>query len=65
MRDTCGLVYQLNDKDGTNYLPQCVLIDTIFSNANLKPSKLDENSKNQHSGSDAGYDIDSLKVKRA
>ena len=39
--------------------------NTIFSNANLKSSKLDEHLKNQHGGSDAGYDIDSLKVKRA
>ena len=52
------------EKDGTQR-PQCVLCNTIFSNANLKPSKLDEHFKNQHGSSDTGYDIDSLKVKRA
>ena len=37
----------------------------MFSNANLKPSRLDEHFKNLHGGLEAGYDIESLKVKRA
>ncbi|XP_076372943.1 protein FAM200C-like [Tachypleus tridentatus] len=36
-----------------------------FSNANLKPSKLDEHFKNKHGGRDAGNDIVTLRVKRA
>ena len=52
------------EKDGTQR-PQCVLCNVVFSNANLKPSKLDEHFKNLHGGLEAGYDVESLKVKRA
>ncbi|CAM1324282.1 ZBED8 (predicted) [Pycnogonum litorale] len=46
--------------------PQCMLCDTVFSNANLKPSKLQEHFNNRHGGADlAGHDVESLKVKRA
>ena len=36
----------------------------MFSNANLKPSKLDEHFKNRHGGRDAGNDIETLRVKK-
>ncbi|XP_076373033.1 protein FAM200C-like [Tachypleus tridentatus] len=52
------------EKDGTQH-PQCILCSTLFSNANLKPSKLDEHFKNKHGGRDAGNDIVTLRVKRA
>ncbi|XP_076352731.1 protein FAM200C-like [Tachypleus tridentatus] len=52
------------EKDGTQR-PQCILCSTLFSNANLKPSKLDEHFKNKHGGRDAGSDIVTLRVKRA
>ncbi|XP_076358915.1 protein FAM200C-like [Tachypleus tridentatus] len=52
------------EKDGTQR-PQCILCSTLFSNANLKPSKLDEHFKNKHGGRDAGNDIVTLRVKRA
>ncbi|XP_076322307.1 protein FAM200C-like [Tachypleus tridentatus] len=52
------------EKDGTQR-PQCILCSTLFSNANLKPSKLDEYFKNKHGGRDAGNDIVTLRVKRA
>ena len=51
-------------KDGTQR-PQCVLCGTMFSNANLKPSKLDEHFKNRHGGKTARNDIATLQVKRA
>ncbi|XP_076315072.1 protein FAM200C-like [Tachypleus tridentatus] len=52
------------EKDGTQR-PQCILCSTLFSNANLKPSKLDEHFQNKHGGRDAGNDIVTLRVKRA
>ncbi|XP_045117651.1 protein ZBED8-like [Portunus trituberculatus] len=52
------------EKDGTQR-PQCILCITLFSNANLKPSKLDEHFKNKHDGRDAGNDIVTLRDKRA
>ncbi|XP_076315873.1 protein FAM200C-like [Tachypleus tridentatus] len=52
------------EKDGTQR-PQCILCSTLFSNANLKPSKLDEHFKNKHGGRDAENDIVTLRVKRA
>ena len=52
------------EKDGTQR-PQFVLCNVVFSNANLKPSKLDEHFKNLHGGLEAGYDVESLKVKIA
>ena len=52
------------EKDGTQR-PQCVLCGTMFSNAILKPSKLDEHFKNRHVGKIARNDIATLLVKRA
>ncbi|XP_068246893.1 protein FAM200C-like [Palaemon carinicauda] len=52
------------EKDGTQR-PQCILCSTLFSNANLKPSKLDEHFKNKHGGRDAGNYIVTLSAKRA
>ncbi|KAK3885513.1 hypothetical protein Pcinc_010254 [Petrolisthes cinctipes] len=52
------------EKDGTQR-PQCILCSTLFSNANLKPSKLDEHFKNKHGGRDAGNNIVTLIAKRA
>lgn len=37
--------------------PQCILCRTLFSNANLKPSKLDDLFKNRHGGRDSKNDI--------
>ena len=54
----------ITEKDGTQRL-QCVLCGTMFSNSNLKPSKLDEHFKNRHGGVNAGNDIVTLQVKRA
>ena len=54
----------ITEKDGTQR-PQCVLCGTMFSNSNLKPSKLDEHFKNRHGGVNAGNDIATLQVKRA
>ena len=54
----------VTEKDGTQR-PQCILCSTMFSNANLKPSKLDEHFKNRHGGKDAGNDIATLRVQRA
>jgi len=51
------------EKDGTQR-PQCILCCNKFSNANLKPSKLNEHFTKQHGGVDAGYDFESLKSKR-
>ncbi|KAK8389755.1 hypothetical protein O3P69_009033 [Scylla paramamosain] len=52
------------EKDETQR-PQCILCSTLFPNANLKPSKLDEHSKNKHGGRDAGNDIVTLIDKKA
>ena len=54
----------ITEKDGTQR-PQCVLCCTTFSNANLKPSKLDEHFQNRHGGKTAGNDIATLQVKKA
>ena len=45
--------------------PQCILCDVVFCNANLKPSKLSEHFRNKHGGVAAGYDVVTLKKKRA
>ncbi|CAM5079369.1 unnamed protein product [Natator depressus] len=52
------------EKDG-NQRPQCVLCSSLFSNANLKPSKLSEHFNKQHGGAAAGHDIDTLTSTRA
>lgn len=45
--------------------PQCILCGIVFSNANLKPSKLLEHFNNRHGGADvASQDVESLKAKR-
>ena len=54
----------ITEKDGTQR-PQCVLCGTMFSNSNLKLSKLDEHFRNRHGGVNAGNDIATLQVKRA
>jgi len=60
------------EKDGTQrpqcvlcstQRPQCVLCSTMFSNANMKPSKLNEHFRNRHGGRDAGNDIETLRLK--
>jgi len=51
------------EKDGTQRL-QCVLCSTMFSNANMKPSKLNEHFRNRHGSRDAGNDIETLWLKR-
>ena len=51
------------EKDGLQR-PQCVLCSIMFSNSNLKPSKLEENFQNKHDGESNGRDIQALKVKR-
>ena len=46
--------------------PQCVLCNAIFSNSNLKPSKLGEHFRIKHGGNErAGNDLTSLQAKRA
>ena len=52
----------ITEKDGTQR-PQCVLCGTMFSNSNLKLSKLDEHFKNRHGGVNAGNDIATLQYK--
>jgi len=54
----------ITEKDGTQR-PQYVLCGTMFSNANFKPSKLNEHFQNRHGGKTAGNDIATLQVKRA
>ena len=45
--------------------PQCIFCNVVFSNANLKPSKLREHFNNRHGGADvSGHDVESLKAKR-
>ena len=58
-----GFIF-ITEKNGTQR-PQCVLCGTMFSNSNLKPSKLDEHFKNGHGGVNAGNNIATLQVKRA
>ncbi|KAK4327553.1 hypothetical protein Pmani_001960 [Petrolisthes manimaculis] len=53
----------VTEADGTER-PQCILCSTVFSNANLKPSRLKEHFNNRHGGTDAGHDLNSLKIKR-
>ena len=51
--------------------PQCILCSVVFSNSNLKPSKLHEHFKNKHGGADVGghdvggHDVGSLKIKKS
>ncbi|GLV20116.1 hypothetical protein CBL_21336, partial [Carabus blaptoides fortunei] len=52
------------DKDGIQR-PQCILCYKMFSNSNLKPSKLSEHFKRLHGGEDAGHTIDKLSCMRA
>ena len=52
----------ITEKDGTQR-PHCVLCGTMFSNANFKPSKLDEHFKNRHGGVNAGNNIATLQAK--
>lgn len=52
------------EKDGTQR-PQCILCSKIFSNCNLKPSKLLEHFNNLHGGEGAGHSMNSLKSKKA
>lgn len=58
-----GFTYT-TDSDGTQR-PQCFLCSVKFSNANLKPSKLNEHFQNQHGGLEAGTDLETLQLKRA
>jgi len=51
------------EKDGTQR-PQCVLCSTMFSNANMKPSKLNEHFRNRRGSRDTGNDIETLRLKR-
>ncbi|XP_059843705.1 protein FAM200C-like [Hypanus sabinus] len=45
--------------------PQYILCSVVFSNSNLKPSKLQEHFKNKHGGADVeGHDVGSLKIKK-
>ena len=53
----------MTEADGTQR-PQCILCSTVFANANLKPSRLNEHFNNRHGGTDAGHDLNSLKIKR-
>lgn len=52
------------EKVGT-HCPRCIPCSTLFSNPNLKPSKLDEHFKNKHGGREAGTDIVTIRAKRA
>lgn len=46
--------------------PQCILCNAVFSDANMKPSKLQEHFNNKHGGGGVeGHDFESLKTKRA
>lgn len=51
------------EKDGVQR-PQCILCCKLFSNSNLKPSKLYEHFRNQHGGESAGYSLNILKSKK-
>uniref|UniRef100_UPI00358EA82C protein FAM200C-like n=1 Tax=Myxine glutinosa TaxID=7769 RepID=UPI00358EA82C len=45
--------------------PQCTLCSVVFSNSNLKPSKLQEHFKNKPGGAEVeGHHVGSLKIKR-
>ena len=45
--------------------PQYLFCNTVFSNANLKPSKLQEHFNNRHGGANvSGHDVEPLKAKR-
>ncbi len=52
------------EKDGTQR-QQCILCSFMFSNANLKPSKLDQHFKNKHVGEESGNDFGTLTAKCA
>ena len=54
----------VSEKDGTER-PQCTLCSKVFSNANLKPSKLKEHFDNRHEGAKSGNDLNTLKIKMA
>ena len=44
---------------------QCMFCNIVFSNTNLKPSKLQEPLNNRHCGADvSGHDVESLKANR-
>ena len=53
----------VTEADGTQR-PQCMLCSIVFANANLKSSRLNEHFNNRHGGTDAGHDLNSLKIKR-
>lgn len=53
----------MTEADGTRR-PHCILCSTVFTNANLRPSRLNEHFNNRHGGTDAGQDLNSLKTKR-
>jgi len=53
----------MTEKDGTQ-TPQCILCSTVFTNANLKPSRLNEHFNNRHGGAKSGNDFNTLKIKR-
>ena len=58
--------FTCNGKIEDLHKPQCMLCGTVFSNANLKPSKLQEHFNNRHGGANvAGHDVKSLQAKRA
>ena len=45
--------------------PQCMFCNIVYSNANLKPSKLRKHFNIRHGGADAsGHDVESFKEKR-
>ena len=44
--------------------PQCILCNVLFSNANMKPSRLQEHFNNKHGGVKPGQDSESLKIKK-
>lgn len=52
---------RLTEKDSMQR--QCILCCKIFSNSNLKPSKL-EHCNNQHGGESEGYSLNILKSKK-
>ncbi|XP_075230310.1 protein FAM200C-like [Lycorma delicatula] len=52
------------EKDGTQR-PQCILCSKIFSNSNLKPSKLLEHFNNLHGGEGVGHSVNNLKSKKS
>nr|XP_053635382.1 protein ZBED8-like [Cherax quadricarinatus] len=58
--------FTCNGKTEDLQKPQCIICGNVFSNANLKPSKLQEHFNNQHGGANvAGHDFKSLQAKRA